>query len=158
MLFTFPSQYWFTIGLSRVFSLAGWARLIQTGFHVSRLTQDSAMNRKLTCTGLSPSMTPFSKEFHFIYFSNIAVLLPRYCLNKNGLGFSPVARRYWGNHSCFLLLQVMRCFSSLRSLTLRYNMSSTYWVAPFGNLRINGYLHLHAAFRSLSRPSSPVRA
>ena len=28
------------------------------------------------------------------------------------------------------------------------------WVTPFGHPRINGYLLLHAAFRSLSRPSS----
>ena len=28
------------------------------------------------------------------------------------------------------------------------------WVSPFGNLRINGYLHLPEAYRSLSRPSS----
>ena len=28
------------------------------------------------------------------------------------------------------------------------------WVPPFGNLRINGYLLLPAAYRSLSRPSS----
>ena len=28
------------------------------------------------------------------------------------------------------------------------------WVAPFGNPRINGYLHLPVAYRSLSRPSS----
>ncbi len=28
------------------------------------------------------------------------------------------------------------------------------WVAPFGNPRIKGYLLLHAAYRSLSRPSS----
>ena len=32
------------------------------------------------------------------------------------------------------------------------------WVVPFGGLRINGHLHLPAAFRSLSRPSSPERA
>ena len=31
-------------------------------------------------------------------------------------------------------------------------------VVPFGNLRIKGYLHLPAAYRSLSRPSSPPRA
>ena len=35
---------------------------------------------------------------------------------------------------------------------------SPWWVAPFGYLRINGYLHLPAACRSLSRPSSPQRA
>ena len=32
------------------------------------------------------------------------------------------------------------------------------WVVPFGNLRITGYLHLPGAYRSLSRPSSPLRA
>ena len=42
MLFTFPSQYWFAIGLSAVFSLGGWFRRIQTGSHVSRLTQDTS--------------------------------------------------------------------------------------------------------------------
>ena len=31
-------------------------------------------------------------------------------------------------------------------------------VVPFGDPRITGHLHLHAAFRSLSRPSSPARA
>ena len=68
MLFTFPSRYWFTIGLSGVFSLAGWSRRIRSGLHVSRLTQESAMIHKLTCTGLSPSVITFSKVFHFIYF------------------------------------------------------------------------------------------
>ena len=28
------------------------------------------------------------------------------------------------------------------------------WVAPFGNLRVDGYLRLTVAYRSLSRPSS----
>ena len=32
-----------------------------------------------------------------------------------GLGCSPFARRYWGNRCYFLFLQVLRCFSSLRS-------------------------------------------
>ena len=38
VLFTFPSRYLFAIGLSGVFSLTGWSRQIQTGFHVSRPT------------------------------------------------------------------------------------------------------------------------
>ena len=38
------------------------------------------------------------------------------------------------------------------------NTSSRYWVVPFGNLWIKGHLHLPAAYRSLSRPSSPPRA
>eukprot|EP00494_Astrolonche_serrata_P022241 UN22498 len=38
------------------------------------------------------------------------------------------------------------------------NRSSTCWVVPFGNLRINSYVLIPAAYRSLSRPSSPLRA
>jgi hypothetical protein len=41
VLFTFPSQYWFTIGLSRVFSLTRWCWQIQTGFLRPRPTQDT---------------------------------------------------------------------------------------------------------------------
>ncbi len=35
------------------------------------------------------------------------------------------------------------------------NYPSGNWVVPFGNPRVKGYLHLTAAYRSLSRPSSP---
>ena len=38
------------------------------------------------------------------------------------------------------------------------NTSSRYWVPPFGNHGITGYLRLPRAYRSLSRPSSPLRA
>ena len=86
------------------------------------------------------------------------VLQPRYCLNNIGLGCSAFARHYLRNHFCFLLLWVLRCFSSPRSLSLRNDWPSTSRVAPFGNLGIKGYLHLPQAYRSLSRPSSPPRA
>ena len=36
---TFPSRYWFAIGLPVVFSLAGWSPRIRTGFLVPRPTQ-----------------------------------------------------------------------------------------------------------------------
>ena len=44
------------------------------------------------------------------------VLLPRGRAKSTrpGLGCSPVARHYWGNHCCFLFLRVLRCFSSPR--------------------------------------------
>ncbi len=88
----------------------------------------------------------------------IVVLQPRYCLNNTGLGSSAFARHYLRNHFYFLLLWVLRCFSSPRSLLLRGDWSSTSRVAPFGNPRIKDYLHLPPAYRSLSRPSSPPRA
>ena len=59
----------------------------------------------------------------------------------------------------FLFLRVLRCFSSPRSpLQIVDSISARYWVVPFGNPRVNGYLLLTGAYRSLSRPSSPVRA
>ena len=41
VLFTFPSRYLSTIGLRGVFSLTGWSPRIQTGFLVSRPTQEA---------------------------------------------------------------------------------------------------------------------
>jgi hypothetical protein len=48
------------------------------------------------------------------------VLLPQACRNILGLGSSAFARHYSRNHCCFLLLWVLRCFSSPRSPILRY--------------------------------------
>ena len=48
-------------------------------------------------------------------------------------------------------------FSGFASRITGYH-NRLWWVAPFGDPRIKGYLHLPAACRSLSRPSSPLRA
>lgn len=63
MLFTFPSQYSFTIGLTGVFSLTGWSRQIRAEFHVFRVTQDTTTSRHASNTGLSPSMIVLSRTF-----------------------------------------------------------------------------------------------
>ena len=75
-----------------------------------------------------------------------------------GLGWSPFARHYWGNHCCFLFLRVLRCFSSPRSPRRPNDAGdrpSGGRVVPFGNPGVNGHLLLTRAYRSLSRPSSP---
>ena len=88
-----------------------------------------------------------------------AVLLPRGGRNLPGLGSSPFARHYWGNHCLFSLPTGTKMFQFPAFASANADsMSSTCWVVPFGNPRINGHLHLPAAYRSLSRPSSPVRA
>ena len=76
-----------------------------------------------------------------------------------GLASSDFARRYSRNRVCFLFLRLLRCFSSAGSP--RKAMYSLYdlWlftivVSQFGNLRVDAYLQLTAAYRSLSRPSS----
>ena len=56
VLFAFPSQSSFAIGLAGVFSFTGWSRPIRAGFLVSRVARDSAMPNLASCTGLSPSV------------------------------------------------------------------------------------------------------
>ena len=80
-----------------------------------------------------------------------------------GLASFPFARRYLGNHYCFLFLRVLRCFSSPRAL--HYTMDScngdrllTCRVSPFRNLRIVACLRLPVAYRSLPRLSSAYGA
>ena len=68
----------------------------------------------LACTGLSPSAARLSSRLHFTRSADNAVLQPRRCLDTAGLGSSPFARHYWGNHCYFLFLRVLRCFSSPR--------------------------------------------
>ena len=85
VLFAFPSQYWFTIGRSRVFSLGGWSPHLQTGCHVSRPTYRFLSTTPLTsCKGLSPSMAALPRAFH--------------CLRSyQKLGWCNFARRYFRN-------------------------------------------------------------
>ena len=80
-----------------------------------------------------------------------------------GLGSSNFARRYFRNRCFFLFLRLLRCFSSLRSLpyVMNWRMDDRgllSQVSPFRDLRINGYLLLPEAFRSLSRLSSALSA
>lgn len=110
---------------------------------------------------LYETITLFGQSFQTILVllnSNIVVLQPQHCRNNIGLGYSAFARHYQRNHFCFLLLRVLRCFSSPGLLTLRCDISSIYRVAPFGNLRIIMYVPLPVTYRSLSRPSSPLKA
>ena len=116
MLFTFPSRYWFAIGLSLVFSLAGWSRRIHAGFLVPRATQDADGLRDTSGTGLSPSAAPLSRGLPS------RLLLP--CLGpttpegpeSRGFGLLPGRSPLLGeSFDYFLFLRVLRCFSSPRS-------------------------------------------
>jgi hypothetical protein len=80
VLFTFPSQYSSTIGLTGVFSLAGWSRRIRAGFLVSRATQDAAMPAQASGTGLSPPAARLSSRFPSPLPCNTAVLQPPACV------------------------------------------------------------------------------
>ena len=47
---------------------------------------------------------------------------------------------------------------ALSTLCIRVKVPLTWWVSPFGYPRINAYSQLPVAFRSVSRPSSPLIA
>ena len=177
VLFTFPSRYWFTIGLWRVFSLGGWSRQIHTGFHVSRATRVSyGRLTDLNYGAITLCGPPFLNGSSISKLGNSLALCsqpvrshnPRdatpACLHATGLGWSPFARRYLGNHGCFLFQEVLRCFSSLRwppqayVFSKRMTRHDSRRVFPFGDRRVYGCLHLTDAYRSLPRPSSPSRA
>ena len=118
---TFPSQYWYTIGLLGVFSLAGWSPRIQTGFHVSRPTQVPLLMR-LPC--LYRTITVFGRTFQIVpvrqshsfersYYPGDAVTTPVWALPRS------IATTK-GIDNFFLFLGVLRCFSSPRSLQLSW--------------------------------------
>ena len=80
MLFTFPSRYWFAIGLPGVFSLAGWSRRIRAEFLVLRVTQDTTRPCRASGTGLSPAVAGLSRPFPSRFRHHVVVLLPRLCV------------------------------------------------------------------------------
>ena len=160
MLFTFPSRYWYAIGLLRVFSLAGWSRRIHTGFLVSRATQDTTTLRIASCTQLSCSVAELSRSFHSRCFVRRRGPTTPQRPEPLRFGLFPGRSPLLGESlRCFLFLRVLRCFSSPRLPPHQADdRPSACRVVPFGNPRVKGHLHLTAAYRSLSRPSSPVRA
>ncbi len=164
VLFTFPSRYLYTIGHGRVFSLARWCWQLPTGFPRSRGTQGHPRGhspyayRTFTFSGAA-FQTASTSACDPVW----GALQPRCGRNHTGLGCSPFARHYLGNRYCFLFLRVLRCFTSPGSppapmFSAQDDRPSACRVAPFGDPRITGCLRLPTAYRSLPRPSSPVRA
>ena len=103
----------------------------------------------------------FPKPFDYLSQSLLQSITPS--CTHDGLGSFPFARRYSGNRCFFLFLRVLRCFSSPGSLhtpmdSVHDDRSSSCRVPPFRHPRLNGYLLLPAAFRSLSRLSSALSA
>ena len=69
------------------------------------------------------TLTPYGRGSHRVPVAFVPVprvLQPRTCRNMHGLGSSGFARHYSRNHSYFLFLRVLRCFSSPGSPIFRY--------------------------------------
>ena len=115
-------------------------------------------------------ISPFAYLYGtFTLFCAASHLLPVYSIQLYE-SYNPslaVTKLVWANpRSLATTCGIIIIFSSSgyldvsvpRVCSISGNITSLYWVAPFGNLRINSYLQIPTAYRSLSRPSSPLRA
>ena len=128
---------------------------------MSRGTLDPAVLIRTSRTGLSPSAAGLPRAIPLSLSVTFAVRTPE--CTHSGLGSFHFARRYFGNRCFFLFLRLLRCFSSPGSppYVMDWRMDDRGLlcrVSPFGYLRIDGYLLLPEAFRSLSRLSSALSA
>ena len=128
---------------------------------MSRGTLDPALLPSVSPTGLSPSLAGLSRAVPLQSEVINAVRTPE--CTHSGLGSFHFARRYFENRVFFLFLRLLRCFSSPGSLYMAMyspysDRSFSCRVSPFRNLRINGYVLLPVAYRSLSRLSSALSA
>ena len=158
MLFTFPSQYWYTIGLPFIFSLTGWSPQIPTGFLVSRRTQDTTTTARTCLYGI---ITLCDVHFHTLpvrSYHRSVVLQPPACRNMQGLGSFPFAHHYSGNRFFFLFLRVLRCFSSPGMLLLKVDglqPSGFPHSDTCGSIRVCQSPQIFAAYRVLPRLWKP---
>ena len=111
----------FAIGHQVVFSLGGWSPLLPAGFLVSCGTLGSALYFRISRTWLLHPLAPLSSGLPLSYPRLPPPATPESMLP--GLGSFPFARRYSGNRSFFLLLRVLRCFSSPGSLFMSMDSS-----------------------------------
>ena len=82
---------------------------------------------------------------------------PRYASPHTGFGLFPVRSPLLGESLLFSSPAGTKMFQ-FPAYASAWRMPFTRRVVPFGNLRVNGYLRLTEAYRSLSRPSSLSRA
>ena len=120
-----------------------------------RYASDGFAQRAFTCYG-----TTFQRFMLTIYLATSRPYNPSEAGTSLVWALPRSLATTGGIISYFLFLRVLRCFSSPRSppQNSEDDSPSDCRVVPFGNPRIKGHLHLPAAYRSLSRPSSPVRA
>ncbi len=112
-------------------------------------------------TGLSPAAALLSRRFGYApAVHSSTVLQPRSAPKRGRFGLLRVRSPLLAQSLVYFSLPPgteMFQFPGFALLYGRYRPEAGGF-APFGHLRIKGYLLLPAAFRSLSRPSSPPRA
>jgi hypothetical protein len=164
VLFTFPSRYWFTIGHARVLRLGGWSPHVQTGFHVSRLTQ--GRSRALPVRGCHPLWRTFPDASGSLSIATGLVRVRSPLLTESRLmSFPPGTEMFQfpgfaSNPYVFRIryLLVKPVIEGQKLALLTSDNRPRRWVSPFGNPRIKACSQLPTAYRSVPRPSSPAHA
>jgi len=100
-----------------------------------------------THTGLSPTLVCLSRQFWF--FTKGHWPDPLSLATTRGVSFDVLSSGY---------LDVSVPQVRLIILCIQIIIPLAWWVSPFGNPRIKEYWPLPVAYRSLSRPSSPLSA
>ena len=110
--------------------------------------------------GLSPATAGLSSPSHFAHAPHRARPTTPRMPKHPRFGLLPGRSPLLGESFLFSFPAGTKMFQfpALASRRRRDNAPSGHWVVPFGDPRVNGHLRLTAAFRSLSRPSSPPRA
>ena len=114
---------------------------------ISRVPPYSRIKLLSTNTGLSPSLAWLSIHFLFLQLDHWPG--PRSLATTNGVSVDVLSSGY-------LDVSVPRV--RLLSLCIHDRIPLLWWVSPFGYLRIKGCSHLPITFRSVPRPSSPLKA
>ena len=107
----------------------------------------------ITLSGAPSQMLPLTRANHACRWQPAHAHTPQHrtrnpcqVSHAHGLASSAIARHYTRNHNCFLLLRVLRCFTSPRQpphrlcIHLRVTPHNRCWVSPFGHPRINAQL------------------
>ena len=110
VLFTFPSQYYALSVTKEYLALRGGPRSFPQGSTCLVVLWILPLSLGFHVRGFHPLWPAFPKPFHYLQRINSAVRTPA-CTHA-GLGSFPFARRYLGNRGFFLLLRLLRCFSS----------------------------------------------
>ncbi len=114
---------------------------------ISRVPPYSYTHNTPTSTGLSPSSADFPKSFELRVTCHWPS--PLSLTTTHGVSFDVLSSGY---------LDVSVPQVRLINLCIQLMIHIAVWVPPFGYPRISAYCQLPAAFRRLSRPSSPLSA
>ena len=113
--------------------------------------------KQLSCTGLSPILLCFPTHSTNSLNKCCSPTTPK-LPKQSWFGLIPVRSPLLRKSLLFSFPAPTQMFQFSALASFTDNISSIYWVSPFGNVRINRYLLLPVPYGSLSPPSSPLRA